>query len=456
MKKIPTLLLLILAAIHAMGQSISIIDTYEETTPLDVKKISERGHEHNNLKTFLGYRDYLSYELLSYKSTNEIKYRLDVGEILFWDEVSSIWSAALQEEFVYNSDGIIISKLILEWDDNTNQWETTWKTTYTYDASNKLIVELESNWDDGAEQWVPVEKYENNYDASGLLILTTDYEWDEVNTQWMKELKSEYSYNTSGDLSIRQSFEWDGTGSQWVNERRNEYTYDDGKLILLKEYVWNPGANQFIENWKHEFNYNISGQLTLEFDHEWDAGSSQWVPILKEEYIYDSNGNLERNLSYEWEQGSNQWLTAGKTEHTYDNAYEFSQLILPYPLDEIVNLFHHMLLDIKAYGWDEASSNWINYFMFEFSYSEQNIGSVGEMADEQIRIYPNPAKTELNIYAAGFNIEEVILYTLTGQKIMKVRPVDGIVDISHLQAGMYIVELTIENTRIRQKLLVQR
>ncbi len=33
---------------------------------------------------------------------------------------------------------------------------------------------------------------------------------------------------------------------------------------------------------------------------------------------------------------------------------------------------------------------------------------------------------------------------------------NGTVDISVLQPGMYIVEVTIENTRIRQKLLVQR
>jgi len=71
-------------------------------------------------------------------------------------------------------------------------------------------------------------------------------------------------------------------------------------------------------------------------------------------------------------------------------------------------------------------------------------------------IYPNPASQSLNISAEGFIIEEATIYALTGQQVLQQRPVNGIIDISSLQPGMYIVEVMIENTRIRQKLLVQR
>jgi len=73
-----------------------------------------------------------------------------------------------------------------------------------------------------------------------------------------------------------------------------------------------------------------------------------------------------------------------------------------------------------------------------------------------ITIYPNPACQELNISKEGYTIDEVTIYTLTGQQIIQKRPANGTVDISDLQPGMYIVEVTVENTRIRQKLLVQR
>ncbi len=73
-----------------------------------------------------------------------------------------------------------------------------------------------------------------------------------------------------------------------------------------------------------------------------------------------------------------------------------------------------------------------------------------------ISIYPNPAYQELNISAGEYSIDELIIYTLTGQQVMQERPVSGTVDISDLQPGMYIVEVTIENTKVRHKLLVQR
>ena len=83
--------------------------------------------------------------------------------------------------------------------------------------------------------------------------------------------------------------------------------------------------------------------------------------------------------------------------------------------------------------------------------------TVEEMFPEDyLSLYPNPAKQELKIFTDdGRDIEEVSIYTLTGQRLMKDRPANGIIDISCLQSGMYIVEVTIDSTRIRRKLLVQ-
>jgi len=77
------------------------------------------------------------------------------------------------------------------------------------------------------------------------------------------------------------------------------------------------------------------------------------------------------------------------------------------------------------------------------------------LSNNNLILFPNPAHQELNISIEGKNIDEVTIYTLTGQKVLQERPVNGTIDISTLQPGMYIVEVTIENTRIRQKLLVE-
>jgi len=83
--------------------------------------------------------------------------------------------------------------------------------------------------------------------------------------------------------------------------------------------------------------------------------------------------------------------------------------------------------------------------------------SIDELIHQkQFAIYPNPANQELNISLEGYTIDEVTIYTITGQQILQGRPVNGTLDISDLKPGMYIVEVTIENTRVRKKLLVQR
>jgi len=74
----------------------------------------------------------------------------------------------------------------------------------------------------------------------------------------------------------------------------------------------------------------------------------------------------------------------------------------------------------------------------------------------KILIFPNPAGNEITISTDdGSEIEEVTITNLAGQRIIQVRPVEGKIDISGLQQGLYILETIIWNTRLRQKLIVQ-
>ncbi len=71
-----------------------------------------------------------------------------------------------------------------------------------------------------------------------------------------------------------------------------------------------------------------------------------------------------------------------------------------------------------------------------------------------LSLFPNPAKQEVNISTDDDReIEEVCIYTLIGQRVMQERSVNGILDISRLLSGMYIVEVTVENVKLRQKLV---
>jgi hypothetical protein len=81
---------------------------------------------------------------------------------------------------------------------------------------------------------------------------------------------------------------------------------------------------------------------------------------------------------------------------------------------------------------------------------------IEEVLDNRnILIYPNPAKSKLNISAEGCKVDQVLIYSITGQGAKVLRPQNNIVDISGLQPGIYIVEVTVEGRKARQKLVVK-
>ena len=85
-----------------------------------------------------------------------------------------------------------------------------------------------------------------------------------------------------------------------------------------------------------------------------------------------------------------------------------------------------------------------------------NLTAIHENIVNEIKLYPNPAKQELHICTKGSeNITEVWMYSLNGNIVIQARPVDGTLDISTLQPGMYIVEVMVEGRKMRRKLLVQ-
>jgi len=84
--------------------------------------------------------------------------------------------------------------------------------------------------------------------------------------------------------------------------------------------------------------------------------------------------------------------------------------------------------------------------------------SIDEMFPlDYLSLYPNPASQEVNISTDDDReIEGVSIYTLTGQQVLQDWPLNGTIDVSDLQPGMYIVVVTVEGRKVRQKILVQR
>jgi hypothetical protein len=91
--------------------------------------------------------------------------------------------------------------------------------------------------------------------------------------------------------------------------------------------------------------------------------------------------------------------------------------------------------------------------VFNVYIGQSSVPSIDMVKD--LLIYPNPARQELNISAEGYTIDDVSIYTLTGQKVLMIRPKGETIDISTLHTGMYIIEAMIDGRMVRRKLLVE-
>jgi len=80
---------------------------------------------------------------------------------------------------------------------------------------------------------------------------------------------------------------------------------------------------------------------------------------------------------------------------------------------------------------------------------------VENISPNKISIFPNPANRDLTILYNDEKIEEVLIYTLPGRKVIHENPQNNIIDISKLQPGMYIIEVVSGQRIIREKLLIE-
>ena len=75
---------------------------------------------------------------------------------------------------------------------------------------------------------------------------------------------------------------------------------------------------------------------------------------------------------------------------------------------------------------------------------------------DNISIYPNPTTDKLFITSNnGLKIETVNIYNQLGQIVLKKNKIKENINISSLGQGIYIIELTSSELKIRQKLIIE-
>lgn len=88
------------------------------------------------------------------------------------------------------------------------------------------------------------------------------------------------------------------------------------------------------------------------------------------------------------------------------------------------------------------------------SYSETCAFSIDEFSFEDIILYPNPVKNELNFSISEVDkISEIEIISTTGGKMQHLEFFDGIIDVSHFPTGVYYIHILGANETVVRKIM---
>ena len=368
-----------------------------------------------------------------------------------FDLNTSQWFNQGRTKYTYNSNEKL--EVLSSWDENTSQWNNFRKYQYNFDTDEKLTLSIQYNWDANTNQWINYKKREYFYDTDGKRTVKYYYSWDANTNQWTNSFKVEYSYDANEYLQAITYFHWDSSTNQWLNSSKNEYFFDaDGNLTLYFFYQWDSSISQWMFASKTEYTYDVNGNRILIIRYNWDLDIDQWINDNKTEYSYDANGNRILEIFSTWDLNTNNWLKSYKKESNMDLSINLTDLILPwwYPYYN-----SNKILDDLKYNWNDATNSWELSSNGIYYYSDVTANVNQTTNNNLVTVYPNPANNNLHITlnnnsnAAIFNLFDIQGKKLITQNVINNEPIN----ISHLNAGMYLYSITTNGKESRGKLL---
>ncbi len=365
------------------------------------------------------------------------------------------------------------------------------KEYYSYNANEKEILDITwewESWNNNPEQWFPSSKDEYSYDASGNKILVFSYNYDIASSKWFNSSKLESFYNSNGKDTSDIYSDWEN--NQWFVSYKSESFYDaNGKNTLNININWYWSDGSLTGGFKNESYYDIKGRDTSDFSFNWDISTNQWDTAGKNKFYYDANGIDTAKIGYNWDNTLKKWIYSSEDEYTnFTNGNQtLSQTI---DISSVWNTSNNKWVYqnkwdcfCDANGNDTANimynwmdNNWVFSYEFKFTYdangnqtsmctpaycyyyyySVHDINSsINPINLKVVKIYPNPANEFINIEISDNSINLCQIYNSNGQMIKSIYlvPDNNSYNISNLKAGLYFIQIPIQNGIITRKMI---
>lgn len=252
------------------------------------------------------------------------------------------------------------------------------------------------------------------------------------------------NYTTYPGLSEEDTFQVaDFVNSRTESMLKDDVTYpylawDDELSVVSNEA---PGFTDYEIDTEYEVLYarNINGDTTALVDLASDAGVwSQW-PVTDNPALPHAGADLPADY-YDF-------------SYTNDNLKE-KVAYLGYPVGDL----NWWTTEKAAWEADPDRETFENRKQAVldgtfFSYDPSTVGFDDPASDNRIRVYPNPATNLVIIDVDG--TADVTLSNLIGQRLYQCRTKNGVVDISGLEPGIYLIQIDCLEKTYVQKLVVR-
>lgn len=384
------------------------------------------------------------------------------------------WLRKSQIEWLYEGNKCVTQYERI-WEKNA--WLISYSIEYKY-VSDQLMTENHKTYTDGIAS--PVRKISFQYNFS-LLSSKSEFFWrngtwelsqtdgfthfangkTETDTTSVYQsgsiLKqqhlSTFSYNPDGTVAS-QMIQQKETGSDWVNTELINwyYTTASNQIQSQRNKHWIAETSIWENSQKIEYVYNANDKLVTETDQRWET--MYWENTARYDYIYNSNGLMEKkifslpiyrhwqNIStiiYSDFNGNNANLMESQYNFWGGNAGELTNSYIPF-------LFNNEMTVQKGKR-------------LQIIYSQVNVDGIQtvKISDsmQQIPVYPNPSVGMFYIDTKQYPVQSWTVSDLNG-RLLKTQSQSfnsGVIDITDLPNGIYILRVATNNSQFTQKLI---
>ena len=381
-----------------------------------------------------------------------------------WSDGNNAWIDYVKADYTYDATGNMLSGIYQLWDQGITAWKNSQKDIMDYDVSGNMLSELSQFWDDGSNDWKNNIRRDFTHNAAGKVLSEVSQNWETATNTWVNAVKLSFTYDVSENLLKYQIEYWDIGGRFWINVFQGIYTYDAaGNVTTFVSQFWAVESSVWVNTWFKFYTYDTSGNMLTEVGQLWNTETSAWGNYSNYSYTWDNSNNPLSEIGQSWDTGSNNWQNDSKCEFQYD--YDNEKLLATYydwydawvQADGAINI---ILFGNNLY-WGYEVHKIEFYYSTYTSGIEDNTGK----GNNAFEVYPNPTGSIVNVkFRSTSSISaHFTIYDAFG-KLVKEIPTENIfpgeyvfpMDVSSLEAGIYLIKLSGDEFYQTQKFVIKK